>query len=134
MKTISKIKEHLLSYILKELERTREEITDLRSKQRDNMSFYGLGGPYQRYEKAIERRRNHLAELDALKKSLNSAVVLVPMRFYGYYCPSCEEKIFIQSRNPETVDCPLCTRRIYRDGAYTEWNIQKNSKFTKLNR
>ena len=134
MKAINKIKEHFLSYIIKEQDKVNTEITELRYKQRQNMSDYGLGGPYTRYEKAIERRKNHIMELDALKKSLNASVVLVPMRFYGYYCPSCSEKIFIQGRNPETIDCPLCTRRIYRDGAYTEWMIQKNSRFTKLNR
>ena len=134
MKTIYKIKEHLLSYIMKEQDKVNIEIEKLRNKQHENMSLYGLGGPYTRYEKAIDRRKNQLTELDAIKKSLNSAVVLIPMRFYGYYCPSCEEKIYIKSRNPDTVDCPLCTRRIYRDGAYTEWNIQRNSQFTKLNR
>lgn len=134
MKTITKIKKHILSFIIKEEAKVNTEIEELRNKQHSNMSDYGLGGPYQRYEKAIERRKNHLAELAAIRKSLHSAVVLVPMRFYGYYCPSCTEKIYIQSRNPETIECPLCTRRIYRDGAYTEWMIQNNSRFTKLNR
>ena len=133
MKTITKIKEHIVSYIIKEQSKVNTEIEELRIKQRSNMSDYGLGGPFQRYEKAIERRKDQLAELDALKKSLHSAVILVPMRFYGYCCPSCAEKVYIQSRNPETVECPLCGRRIYRDGAYTEWMIQKNSRFTKLN-
>lgn len=98
------------------------------------MDFYGIGGPYQRYEKAIERRRNHLSELEALRKTQTSVVVLETLRLYGYFCPSCNEKVYLQGQNPDTVECPICNRRIYRDGVYTEWNIQKNSRFTRLHR
>ena len=134
MKKLEKIKEKILTIIQKEEIKTQSEIEELPRKQQDNMDFYGIGGPYQRYEHAIERRRNHLSELEALRKTQTSVVVLETLRLYGYFCPSCNEKVYLQGQNPDTVECPICNRRIYRDGVYTEWNIQKNSRFTRLHR
>ena len=134
MKKLEKIKEKILTIIQKEEIKTQSEIEELPRKQQDNMDFYGIGDPYQRYEKAIERRRNHLSELEALRKTQTSVVVLETLRLYGYFCPSCNEKVYLQGQNPDTVECPICNRRIYRDGVYTEWTIQKNSRFTRLHR
>ena len=134
MKKLEKIKEKILTIIQKEEIKTQSEIEELPRKQQYNMDCYGIGGPYQRYEKAIERRRNHLSELEALRKTQTSVVVLETLRLYGYFCPSCNEKVYLQGQNPDTVECPICNRRIYRDGVYTEWNIQKNSRFTRLHR
>lgn len=134
MKKLEKIKEKILTIIQKEEIKTQSEIEELPRKQQDNMDFYGICGPYQRYEKAIERRRNHLSELEALRQTQTSVVVLETLRLYGYFCPSCNEKVYLQGQNPDTVECPICNRRIYRDGVYTEWNIQKNSRFTRLHR
>ena len=134
MKKLEKIKEKILTIIQKEEIKTQSEIEELPRKQQDNMDFYGIGDPYQRYEKVIERRRNHLSELEALRKTQTSVVVLETLRLYGYFCPSCNEKVYLQGQNPDTVECPICNRRIYRDGVYTEWNIQKNSRFTRLHR
>ena len=93
MKKLEKIKEKILTIIQKEEIKTQSEIEELPRKQQDNMDFYGIGGPYQRYEKAIERRRNHLSELEALRKTQTSVVVLETLRLYGYFCPSCNEKV-----------------------------------------
>lgn len=128
MKKIGAIKEHILTIIQKEETKTRSEMEELSRKQHDNMGFYGIGGPYRRYEQAIGRRKEHLSELESLRKAQSSAVVLEPMRLYGYFCPSCREKVYLQERDPEAVDCPICSRRIYRDGACTEWIVQKNSR------
>lgn len=132
MKNLEKIKEHIIALIRKEEMKTQSEIEELSRKQHDNMDFYGIGGPYQRYEQAIGRRKEHLSELESLRKAQSSVAILETMRLYGYFCPSCQEKVYLQERNPETVDCPICSRRIYRDGVYTEWNVQKNSRFTRL--
>lgn len=132
MKKIEIIKEHIFTIIQKEEIKTQSEMEELSRKQHANMSFYGIGGFYQRYERAIDRRKKHLSELENLRKAQNSVVCLEPLRLYGYFCPSCQEKIYLQERSPETVDCPICSRRIYKDGIYTEWNVQKNSRFTCL--
>ncbi len=58
MKKLEKIKENLLTIIQKEEIKTQSEIEELSQKQRDNMDFYGIGGPYQRYEQAIDRRKS----------------------------------------------------------------------------
>ena len=129
MEKLEKIKGRILAAIQKEEARTRDEIEELSRKQHASMGAYG-GGPYQRYERAIGRRQDHLSELEALRKAQCSAAVLEPLRLYGYYCPSCNERIYLQGRDPETLGCPICSRRIYRDGFYTEWSVQKDSRIT----
>ena len=134
MKNINQIREKILSIIQKEELHTEKEIQELKHRQRSSMAYYGIGGPYKRYEKAIERRNNHLSELDSIRKAQSTSVVLETLRLYGYFCPSCSEKIYTTGRNPETVDCPICNRTIYKDGMYTEWKVQKDSRYTQLRR
>lgn len=104
MKNLEKIKEHIIAIIRKEERKTQSEIVELSRKQHDNMEVYGIGGPYQRYEQAIGRRKDHLSELESLRKAQSSAAVWEPMRLYGYFCPSCQEKVYLQERNPEMVN------------------------------
>ena len=132
MNSIRKIKNRITALLQKEIDRSNAEIQELLQKQHDNMASYGIGGPYNRYERAIERRRTHIMELEALQKAQGCAVILEPLRMYGYFCPTCSEKIYLTGRNPDTVDCPVCMRRIYKDGVYTEWNVQKGSQYTRL--
>lgn len=132
MQKITKIKSRLKNILIAEAQRTSNEMDELRQKQHDNMSYYGSGGPYYRYEKAIERRKEHLNELETTKRALDNVVVLENLRLFGYFCPSCGEKVYLQTRNPETVYCPLCERKIYQDGRYTEWKIQKGSQYTNV--
>lgn len=134
MNSITKIKTRIAALIQKEIDRSNAEIQELRQKQHDNMASYGIGGPYRRYDQAIECRQNHLKELEAIRKAQGCAVILETLRMYGYFCPTCSEKIYLTSRNPDTVECPICMRRIYKDGAYTEWNVQKNSQYTCIRR
>ena len=132
MNRIDKIKERISSIIHKEEQQTLAEIVKLKNKQASNMSYYGLGGPYQRYETAISRRKTHLIELDAIKKAQGKSVIMEKLRLYAYYCPTCQEKIYLTYKQPETVNCPICMRTIFRSGLHTEWNIEKDSQFIKL--
>lgn len=132
MKKLNKVKERISNIISREKQKINEEIEELRLKQRLNMSAYGIGGPYRRYEKAIIKRQELLEELEALHKAQGKSIVLEPLHLYGYYCPTCSEKIYLSSRSPETVRCPLCDRRIYLDGMYTEWSVAKGSQYTRL--
>ena len=102
MKKLEKIKEHLLTIIQKEEIKTQSEIEELSQKQRDNMDFYGIGGPYQRYEQAIDRRKKHLSELEALRKAQNSAILLESLRLFKR-CSFIFSSFFI--RQPPS--CPL---------------------------
>ncbi len=132
MKDLNKVKERISNIISREMQKINEEIEKLRHTQSSNMSVYGIGGPYHRYEKAISKRQELLSELEALQKAQGKSVVLEPLHLYGYYCPTCSEKIYLSSRSPETVRCPLCDRRIYLDGMYTEWSVAKGSQYTRL--
>ena len=134
MNNLIKIKERINNIICKEEQKIEAEIENLRHTQSSNVAVYGVGGPYHRYEKAIHMRQELLSELEALKKAQGKSVVLEPLYLYGYYCPTCSEKIYLSSRSPETVHCPLCGRRIYLDGMYTEWSVAKGSQHTRLRR
>lgn len=89
MEKLEKIKGRILAAIQKEEARTRSEIEELSRKQHASMGAYGVGGPYQRYERAIGRRQDHLSELEALRKAQCAVTILETLRLYGYYCPSC---------------------------------------------
>lgn len=132
MNRLIKIKERISIILYREEQKIQAEIENLRRTQSSNMSVYGIGGPYRRYEKAISKRQELLSELEALQKAQGKSVVLEPLHLYGYYCPTCSEKIYLSSRSPETVRCPLCDRRIYLDGIYTEWSVAKGSQYTRL--
>lgn len=54
MQKLTKIKNRLQHILITEAQRTTNEMDELRQKQHSNMSYYGSGGPYYRYEKAIE--------------------------------------------------------------------------------
>ena len=130
MKDLEKIKKHITAIIQKEERKTQSEMEELSRKQHDSMGLYGVGGPYQRYERAISHRQDHLSQLEALRKAQCAVTILETLRLYGYYCPSCGERIYLQGRDPETLGCPIYSRRIYRDGFYTEWSVQKDSRIT----
>lgn len=132
MKELNKVKERISNIISREMQKINEEIEKLQRTQSSNMSVYGIGGPYRRYEKAISKRQELLSELESLQKAQGKSVVLEPLHLYGYYCPTCSEKIYLSSRSPETVHCPICDRRIYLDGMYTEWSVAKGSQYTRL--
>ncbi len=55
MKDLEKIKEHITAIIRKEERKTQSEMEELSRKQHDSMGLYGVGGPYQRYERATCR-------------------------------------------------------------------------------
>lgn len=132
MKNINKIKERIFHILSSEESKVNQEIEDLRQKQYDNSAYYGCGGFYNRYEKAIARRNSYLNELNSLKKANISTVVVDTLTLHAYYCPTCSQHVYTELSSPETMYCPLCERKILRDGRYTKWVIVKDSKFTEF--
>ena len=137
MVSIEKIKQHIESVIDREIAITQKEITEFEEKIHGNEQCYGLGGWYNQFNKAKERREVHVEELKALKKSQGGAVILDNMKLYPFYCPSCQRTIYlddsaVKNYREDTIDCPLCTRPICRSAKYIEWKIQRGSRYARL--
>lgn len=132
MKNFSQIKERILRIINTEKDRTNQEIEELLQKQRAQSFCYGYRGFYNRYEKAIARRKSYLSELDSLKQTTSKAVVFDKLSLHAYYCPTCNQHIYTEYSSTETVSCPCCERKIWRDGKSVTWDIVKDSKQVKL--
>lgn len=135
MRSIQEIQKSIARVIAKEKAITEKEIEEFEQKISDNEQFYGLGGWYTQFNKALERRQQHLDDLEALQKAQGGAVVLVPMKLYPWYCPSCQETIYTTDDREKnyvehTIDCPHCTRPIYKAANYTTWQVQAGSKYS----
>lgn len=135
MKNMQEIQKSIDRIITKEKVITEKEIEEFEHKIKDNEEVYGFGGRYKHFIKALERRQQHLDDLEALQNAQGGAVVLVPMKLYPWYCPSCQETIYTTDDREKnyvehTIDCPHCTRPIYKSANYTTWQVQSGSKYS----
>lgn len=137
MVSIEKIKARIAAVIDREIAIAQKEIAEFEEKIYGNEQFYGLGGWYTQFNKAKERRENHIEELEALKRAQGGSVILDNFKLYPFYCPSCQRTIYlddnaVKNYRENTIDCPLCTRPIYRSAQYVEWKIQRGSRHARL--
>lgn len=140
MNSIDKIKERFEKIIDDEIARTEKELCEYVRKQNENISYSGFGGMYSRYEKAIERRKNHLEELKQLnKQNCGKTVMLEKLTVYPFFCPNCQLRVMLnhntyRNKREETIDCPVCYRPIYKTCRSKSWNIEKGSEYAEMNR
>lgn len=137
MVSIEKIKARIAAVIDREIAIAQKEIAEFEEKIYGNEQFYGLGGWHTQFSKAKERRENHIEELEALKKAQGGSVILDDLKLYPFYCPSCQRTVYlddsaVKNYRENTIDCPLCTRPIYRSGQYVVWKIQRGSRYVRL--
>lgn len=135
MVSIQKIKQRITAVIDREIEIAKREIAEFEQKIHDNEEWYGLGGWYTQFAKAKERREKHIEELKALRRAQGYAVKLETLKLYPWYCPSCQEVIYTTDSRPAhimngTIDCPRCTRPIYKAANWTTWNVEAGSKYS----
>lgn len=135
MRSLAEIQKSIQRIINKEIAITQRELEEYEEKIRDNDEYYGIGGWHTQFEKAKQRREDHLDELEALAKKQGTPIVLQEMKLYPWYCPSCQETFYTENSRPQnfrnnTIDCPRCTRPIYKAGRYTSWKVQAGSKYT----
>ena len=55
------------------------------------------------------------------------------LTMYGFACTSCGMHVYLEQDKLAdyqngTVNCPVCGRRIYRDGRSTSWEVVAGSK------
>ena len=130
MKSLNKLQEKYLKDIDKEIARTEKEIKEFEQKQHDNESYYGCGGFYHVFEKAIERRQKHLHNLESLKKNSAGTILTDPVTVYSYYCPTCSTKVMLSaSFGKDMVDCPVCHRTIFKSSDYERFDVVRGSRW-----
>ena len=134
MKTISYIRGKMQAIIDKEISKTQKEIAEFEKKIKDNESYYGGGGWCTQFTKAKERREAYLEELMAFNKNSGGSIVLTDeVRLYSYYCPSCMIKVMLSGGYGEKVDCPVCTRPIYKASDVEVMEIVRGSRMARVN-
>ena len=133
MRTISDVRARVQQIIEKEIVKTEKEIADFEEKIHDNEAYYGGGGWYTQFAKAKERREAYLEELKAFSKSSGGASVITDeVYIHSYYCPSCNIKVMLTAGFGEKVECPVCTRPIYKDNDGEVMKIVRGSRLAKV--
>ena len=90
------------------------EIEEFEEKLRGTMEYWGCGGPYNRQEEAIERRKKQLDELDDFAMQLNRAKKHETVRMWIFGCRSCGS-ITMVNRQPfdDWHECPVCRQMVH---------------------
>lgn len=133
MRTISDVRARVQQIIEKEIAKTEKEIVDFKEKIHDNEAYYGGGGWYTQFTKAKERREAYLEELKAFSKSSGGASVITDeVYIHSYYCPSCNIKVMLTAGFGEKVECPVCTRPIYKANDGEVMKIVRGSRLAKV--
>lgn len=133
MRTISDMRARVQQIIEKEIAKTEKEIADFEEKIHDNEAYYGGGGWYTQFTKAKERREAYLEELKAFSKSSGGASVITDeVYIHSYYCPSCHIKVMLTAGFGEKVECPVCTRPIYKANDGEVMKIVRGSRHAKV--
>lgn len=133
MRTISDMRARVQQIIEKEIAKTEKEIADFEEKIHDNEVRYGGGGWYTQFTKAKERREAYLEELKAFSKSSGGASVITDeVYIHSYYCPSCGIKVMLSAGFGEKVECPVCTRPIYKANDGEVMKIVRGSRQAKV--
>lgn len=139
MNTLDEIRKRIDRIIDNEVKLTEKELETFTQKQRDEESYWGVGGNYRRYEVCINKRQAHLDELEVLRQQSRQGLQMTEtLKLYPWACPTCEMVIYLPDRKcrrggtSEIIDCPVCQRTLYRSGAYTTWETIKGSRKTQL--
>lgn len=139
MNKIEEIKRRINRVIDIEVGITERERDEFEQKRSDNESWYGLGGPYDRYTKCIESRERHLEELEALRSQASHGLQLTEkLKLWPWWCPSCQMTIYLDDSRcryggtSEIIDCPLCQRTLYRSAHYVTWDAVQGSRHAEL--
>lgn len=133
MRTISDVSARVQQIIEKEIVKTEKEIADFEEKIHDNEAYYGGGGWYTQFAKTKERREAYLEELKAFSKSSGGASVITDeVYIHSYYCHSCNIKVMLTAGFGEKVECPVCTRPIYKANDGEVMKIVRGSRLAKV--
>lgn len=103
MRTISDMRARVQQIIEKEIAKTEKEIADFEEKIHDNEAYYG-----------------------------GASVITDEVYIHSYYCPSCHIKVMLTAGFGEKVECPVCTRPIYKANDGEVMKIVRGSRQAKV--
>lgn len=139
MNKIDKTKERIIAMLNRETSKTRLERAEIVEKMEDVEEWYGQGKRYQAYREKLDQKLQEEESLMDMKTRFGGFVPSPETGFltmYGFACPSCGMHVYLDrdklaDYQNGTVNCPVCGRRIYRDGRSTSWEVLVDSKTVK---
>ena len=139
MNKIDRAKERIIAMLNREISKTRLERAAIAEKLEDVEVWSGQGKRYQAYRDKLDKKLQEEKDLMDLKTGFGGFVPTPETGFltmYGFACPSCRLRVYLnQDKLADyqngTVNCPVCGRRIYRDGRSTSWEVLADSKTVK---
>lgn len=139
MNKIDKAKERIIAMLNREISKTRLERAAIVEKMEDVEEWYGQGKRYQAYREKLDQKLQEEESLMDMKTRFGGFVPSPETGFltmYGFACPSCGMHVYLDrdklaDYQNGTVNCPVCGRRIYRDGRSASWEVLVDSKTVK---
>ena len=139
MNTIDKAKERIITMLNREISKTRLERDAIAEKMEDVEVWSGQGKRYQAYRDKLDKKLQEEESLMDMKTRFGGFVPTPETGFltmYGFACPSCRMHVYLDQDKlmdyqSGTVNCPVCGRRIYRDGRSTSWEVLVDSRTVK---
>lgn len=139
MNTIGKVKRRIQTMIDREIARSKTDRAAIVEKMEGIEEWYGQGKRYQAYQEKLDKKRREEECLESMKAAYSSFVPSAEtglLTMYGFSCPSCRMHVYLdQDKLADyqngTVNCPVCGRRIYRDGRSTSWEVVVGSRTVK---
>lgn len=136
MNTIDKVKTRIQTMIDREIAKSKSERAAITEKMEGIEEWYGQGKRYQAYQEKLDKKRQEEESLEDLKAAYSSFTPSAEtgrLTMYGFACPSCRLHVYLdQDKLTDyqngTVNCPICGRRIYRDGRSTSWEVIVGSR------
>lgn len=93
----------------------REEAAYYEDLAHANSSYWGYGGPVGRQEKAAEKRRREIEEVEELERQLRHSVDLDRVKTFSWYCRECGA-VTMTTKYPEGEwhECGSCRKMIHK--------------------
>lgn len=91
-----------------------EEALYYEGQARANASYWGYGGPVPRQEKAAEKRRREIEEVEQLESQLRRSVTLRAVPVHAWHCRDCGA-LTITTKYPsgEWHECGSCRKMLH---------------------
>lgn len=106
------------------IDRQRKQLVAERDKYaelaHDNSSFWGMGGPVRRQEKAAEDREARIKELDDFENQLRNARKHVNIKAFAFQCSKCKAAWFtVNFPFNGWHECPVCRGMMFIENPHT---------------
>ena len=136
MNKIDSVKRRIQTMIDWENSKSKADRTAISEKMEGIEERYGQGKRCQAYQEKLDAKRREEECLESMKATYGSFIPPAETGFltmYGFACPSCRLHVYLNQDKladyqDGTVNCPVCGRRIYRDGRSTSWEIVVGSR------